>query len=158
MTKNEYELAWQVPEYHQHQRTKRWYTIATAALGIMIVYALLTANFLFAIILIIIGITMTLRDRTEAPKVEVAISDDGLTVGAKRYVYSKFKNFWLYYEPDEAKMLFLEFKGGMRPRLAIPLENKNPLRVRALLLRYLPEDITKENEPFSEQVTRLLKL
>jgi len=64
----------------------------------------------------------------------------------------------MYYEPDEAKTLFFEFKNRVRPRLSIPLENKNPLKIRAILLKYLPEDVERENEPLSEQLSRLLKL
>ena len=64
----------------------------------------------------------------------------------------------MYYEPDEAKTLFLEFKSGVRPRLAIPLQNKNPLKIRSILLAHLPEDVEREDEPLSEQLIRLLKL
>ncbi len=158
MPKNKTEISWNVPEYHDHQRSHRWYVIAITLLAILLIYSFLTANFLFAIILIIIGITMTIQDRQKTPTVRFSISDDGIIIGDKQYNFSAFNNFWIYYEPDENKMLFFEFKNSIRPRLSVPLLNKNPLRVRSILLRYLTEDIEKENEPISEQLTRLLKL
>jgi len=158
MTENKNELSWRVPEYHEHERSQRWYAIAITVLGLMLVYAVLTGNFLFAIILIIVSIIMTVQDKQKAPEVDIAVADSGLRVGGKEYKYSVFKNFWIYYEPSEQKLLFFEFKSAVRPRLSLPLLNKNPLRIRALLLKHLPEDIEKENEPISEQLTRLLKL
>ena len=158
MTKNKTDISWSVPEYSEHKRSKRWYMIAITILSLLLIYSFLTANFLFAIILIIVGITMTIQDRQKTPEVIFSISDDGITLGEKLYSFSTFKNFWMYYDPEENKMLFLEFKNSIKPRLAVPLLNKNPLRVRSILLRYLTEDIEKENEPVSEQLTRLLKL
>jgi len=158
MPKTKTEISWKIPEHHDHERSHRWYVIAISALGLLLIYSFLTVNFLFAIILIVVGITMTIQDRQETPKIDFSISDEGVIIGQKQYKFSAFKNFWLYYEPDENKLLFLEFKNSIRPRLSIPLLNKNPLRIRSILLRYIPEDIEKEYEPLSEQLTRLLKL
>ncbi len=158
-TKNNILIQWHVEEYYNHQRSKRWYTLALIALGLLILYAVLTGNFLFAIILIIAGITMSLRDKEETKVLEVAITEDGITIGQQHYGYALFKNFWMYYEPDEqAKSLFLEFKSSLRPRLGIPLVDTNPLRVRTLLLDNLPENLEQEQEPLGEQLTRYFKL
>jgi len=157
-TENKNSMEWHIPEYVPHKRSKRWYIIALSAVAILIAYAILTANFLFALILIVVSITMALHDRHTPRDILFAIGDDSIIVGQKRYQYSLFKNFWLYYEPGENKMLFLEYKNGARPRLGIPIANKNPLKIRTLLLQHMPEDTQKENEPLSEQLSRLLKL
>lgn len=151
-------MSWSIPEYHEHERGKRWYIAAIAIAALLIGYSVITANFLFAIILVLAILIMSVHDRKKAPEIGFEIMESGIAVGAARYSYNTFKNFWMYYEPGEAKLLFFEFKSGMRPRLSIPLQNKNPLKVRAILLQHLPEDVERENEPLSEQLTRLLKL
>jgi len=151
-------MSWNIPEYHEHERGKRWYIIAIGASALLLLYSVLTANFLFAIILVLAILTMSLRDRNKAPEVAVEIAGNGINIGDAHYSYNQFKNFWMYYEPSEAKTLFFEFKSGVRPRLAIPLQNKNPLKIRSILLAHLPEDVERENEPLSEQLVRLLKL
>jgi hypothetical protein len=156
--KAEPQLSWNIPEYRKHKRGKKWYIVAVALLSLLLIYSVFSSNFLFAIILIIVSITMLLHDRKEAQEILCEIAENGITIGAKHYSYNLFKSFWLYYEPSETKMLFLEFKTAVRPRLSIPILNKNPLKIRALLLEHLTEDIEKENEPLSEQINRLLKL
>lgn len=151
-------LHWLVPEYRKHARSRRWYIIALAIFALLMLYSLFTANFLFALILIIAGIIIVLQDKHAAPDIEFAITEDGIALGRDFYDYKKLLSFWIYYEPDEAKTLFFEFKNKMRPRLSVPLLNKNPLNVRSQLLKFLTEDESRENEPVSEQLSRLLKL
>ena len=151
-------MQWSVPEYRQYERTRRWYIVGGAVLAALIAYALISANFLFALLIIITSIIMVLQDREKAPAITLIIAEDGVALGRDFYGYGRFQSFWIYYEPDEAKTLFFEFKNRFRPRLSVPLHNKNPLHVRAQLLRFLPEVTAKENEPVSEQLARLLKL
>ncbi len=151
-------MVWEIPEYREHERGKRWYIVAIAIGALLLLYAMLTANFLFAIILVLAILITAMHDRRKAPEVTFEIAGNGINIGEAHYPYNRFKSFWMYYEPDEAKTLFFEFKSGIRPRLSIPLQNKNPIRVRSILLAHLPEDVERENEPLSEQLTRLLKL
>lgn len=151
-------IEWPVPEYRQHSRSRRWYIIALSAFALLMLYSLFTANFLFALLLIIAGIIIVLQDKRQAPSIAFAILDNGIALGRDFYDYGKLKSFWIFYEPDEAKTLFFEFKNKFRPRLSVPLFDKNPLHVRAELLKFLTEDVSRENEPVSEQLSRLLKL
>lgn len=151
-------IEWLVPEYREHTRSRRWYMVSGGILILLLAYSIFTANFLFALIIIIASIIIILQDKHQAPKIPFAITEAGIALGRDFYDYAKLQSFWLYYEPDEAKTLFLEFKNRVRPRLSIPLFNKNPLHVREHLLNFLSEDVDKENEPVSEQLSRLLKI
>ncbi|MBI4122563.1 MAG: hypothetical protein HY462_01045 [Parcubacteria group bacterium] len=151
-------IEWDIAEYREHERPRRWYVIAAAIAAVLLLWSILSANFLFAIIIVVAAITVMLQDRNAPTRIPFVIQREGITVGARSYAWSAFKNFWIYYAPGEAKHLFFEWKSGIRPRLSIPLENKNPLRIRAILLQFLSEDVAKENEPLSEQLARLLKL
>ncbi|MCH7492666.1 hypothetical protein IID19_03715, partial [Patescibacteria group bacterium] len=62
------------------------------------------------------------------------------------------------YEPPEVKNLYFDFKTGIRPSISISLESQNPVNIRKKLLEYLEEDTEKENESFSDGLSRMLKL
>jgi hypothetical protein len=46
----------------------------------------------------------------------------------------------------------------MRPHLSIPLKESNPIEVRNYLLRFLKEDLGRNDAPLSEGLSKVLKL
>jgi len=157
-TKTQTDITWKIPEYREYERSKKWYMISAAISAALIMYAVVTSNFLFAMIIIIAIITIALHDNKKAAALDFSITENGIRIGEAFYDYSLFKNFWIYYEPSEAKTLFFEFKNSLRPRLSVPLQNKNPLKIRAILLAHMTENIQMENEPLSEQISRIIKI
>lgn len=151
-------LGWQFSEFEKHQRNKLWYIIAGIILIALVIYAVFAANFLFAVILIIISAIIYLQEKRGPDNLLFAITPDGLFIGDKIHPYKSIKNFYLIYEPPEVKNLFIDFNSALKPRLTIPLLDQDPVTVRELLLEYLDEDIEKEYEPLSEIIGRFLKL
>ena len=49
------QLEWEVDEYPAHQRSKVWYILAAVVGVALIIYAVATANFLFAVIILMVG-------------------------------------------------------------------------------------------------------
>ena len=91
--------------------------------------------------------------------VKISLTDEGVIVGKKFYDYDEIKDFSVVYKPrQEVKNLYFEFKSFLRPRLSIPLENKNPLLIRKNLLKYLPEDLDRTDQPLSEGLGKLFKI
>jgi len=66
-TKTDTHISWKIPEYREHERSKKWYIIAIAIMALLLLYAIFTANFLFAVILIVVGITFALQAREITP-------------------------------------------------------------------------------------------
>jgi hypothetical protein len=56
------------------------------------------------------------------------------------------------------KSLFIETKSTFQPRLRIPLLDENPVEIRHTLQKYLDEDISQEEEPFSDKLARSWRL
>jgi hypothetical protein len=52
----------------------------------------------------------------------------------------------------------VESKSVIQPRLAIPLDDIDPNKVRGILSEYLVEDLEEKNEPFADYLGRALKL
>lgn len=150
--------AWDIPEFDHHNRSRGWF-IAAAIIGIaVLVYALVTRNFLFAIIVILAAIILY-QQSTVAPKdIGFAITEGGLEVGPDFFAFKDIKNFWIHYEPPHGKTIFFTFKSSLRPGLSVPLRDENPVPVRQTLLRYVPEDQERENEPITHAIGRNLKI
>jgi len=152
-------MSWQVPEYDKHERGQGWYIVSVIFGLFFLIYAFLSSNFLFAAIIIIGALVIIMHDGREPMKVEFGITDEGLIVGKRFYDYDEIKDFSIVYKPHQAvKNLYFEFKSVLKPRLSIPLNNLNPLPIRENLLKYLPEDLERTDQPVSEALAKMFKL
>ncbi|MFA4941044.1 MAG: hypothetical protein WC582_00385 [Patescibacteria group bacterium] len=152
-------ISWQVPEYDKHEKTKNWYIFYSIAAFLFILYAFFSGNFLFAVIIIIGAIVIVLRDGQNPDMVKISLETEGITVGKKFHDFDEFKNFSIVYKPkQEIKNLYFEYKNSLKPRLSIPLKNNNPLLIRKNLLKYLPEDLDRTDQPLSEALAKIFKL
>ncbi len=152
-------IGWKVPEYEKHERTKSWYIMAIIITLLLLLFSFFTANFLFAVIIMIVSLVVILHDGREPDMVKISLTDEGIILGKKFYDYDEIKDFAVVYKPrQEVKNLYFDFKSFLRPQLSIPLENKNPLSIRKNLLKYLPEDLDRTDQPLSEGLGKLFKL
>lgn len=151
-------LEWEVNEFVRYERGALWYTISIlVGLGLL-VYAILTANFLFALIIVMFALALYLSIITEPAKIRFALTDGGIEIGRSRYPYHEIKSFWLIYDPPEVKKLYLDFRTPLRPRLTIDLDDVNPNDVRSALMARVHEDLTQVEEPMTEILGRLFKI
>ena len=168
---NQNKLNWQVPEYRVPERGRNWYIFAAIFIIICLFFSFFTikswhivflsynSNFLFVIIILISAAITYINESRPPMMINFELGPDGVKVGAKFYDYDEIKNFAVLYKPKESiKSLYFEFKRSTRPRLSIPLRRMDALTVRSFLIRYLDEDLERENQPLSEQLTKLLKL
>lgn len=150
-------LAWDISEYHAHHRGLLWYLGASAGGVLFLIYAVYTRNFLFAFILIMVGVIIATHSLRPPAQYRFAITGTGLTLNDRRYGWKDIQSFWIAYEPPEIKTLYLEFN-GFKPRLPVPLEDADPNAVRKKLREFLAEDTSKTEEPLSDWLARVLKI
>ena len=151
-------VAWEFPEFIKHEKTKLWYIVFSIIFLAMLSYAYFSDNLLFAIILAIFASLYLTSAKNEPITMETAISEDGIFIGNTFIPYEDLRSFYIIYYPPEIKNLYFETKSFFKQRIAIPLENENPVHIREMLLDYLDEDIKKEEIPTSESITKILKL
>ena len=149
---------WNFAEFEKTKRSKGWYFSAFVVFAFLLIYALVTVNFLFAVIIIISAVILIMRNRNEPDQITVAITEDGIAADNKFYDFEAIKYFYILYKPPEIKNLYIEFKSITKPRLILPLENQNPLEIRDILNKYIEENLEKEEEPASEAFRKFLKL
>lgn len=151
-------LSWPVDEYERHERGLLWYLLFGILAAAALFYALLSQNFLFAVIVIMFGVIIGLSSLREPREMDFVVTETGVGVGHQFFTFKQLKNFWILYDED-ARNIYFEFRRSLRPHLVIPLYDIDPLPVRELLLDFLDEEIDDDfEEPLSDYFGRLLKL
>ncbi len=150
-------IKWHFPEFEQPERSMSWYIVLFIIFAALLIYSIVTLNFLFAIIVVMVIVILFLHQRKDPIELEIKITEAGIEIGNKFYVYKELDKFFIIYEPPEISNLYIEFKSNLKPDLSIPLKEQNPIKVRDILIDFLAEDIDKEDEPMSDFLTRWLK-
>lgn len=151
-------LSWDIFEYPKYERGRWWYLGMGVLGGGLLIYSVTSANFLFALIIIMFALVTYLSSVTEPKKIRFVLTDNGILMGRTFYMYRDLSRFWFIYEPPEVRSLYLEFKNSLRPRVTVDLVHMNPNQVRQVLGNFVREDFNEDDEPFSDFVGRVLKI
>lgn len=151
-------LSWQVDEYQRVERSTRWYLIAGIVAVALIVYAITTANFLFAVIILMAGVVTLATSFTPPQRIDVVMTDLGVAIGTRFFEHKKIRDFSIAYQPPDVKILYLDFSSPLTPLLSIPLEEMDPNEVRDALLPYCPENLDRTEETLTDRLRRVYKL
>ncbi len=149
---------WTVKEYEEQERERRWYYLMGVIAVALIVYALVSQNYLFALVVVLFGIILFLQDIQKPKEIYFALTESGMIVSSRFYRFSEIKNFWLIYNPPTVKSLYFTLNSLVKHRLQIPLLDYDPRPIRDFLSQYLEEDLEQEDEPVSDKLGRILKL
>ena len=153
-------LSWEFPEYVQHNRDRRWYIWAISISVLLIIWAIWTANYFFAVIIGLTDFIIFFLDRDEPLLIPFSLEPTGIRMADKFYSYDKFNSFSVIYQPgaEGHKNLYFDYKNGLREHLSVPLEKTNPILVRNFLLRYLLENLDRTDATFAEGLAKTLKI
>lgn len=149
---------WETWEYPPTERSTGWY-VAAGSIGLaMLLYALITANFVFALILLMFAVILLMRDLKKPARVRAYVTTSGVVLGDEFYPYEKIKDFSISYAPPDIKYLYVSFQGRLQPTLSIHLDEANPNDVRRALLPYVFENLDREGESLTDTLRRVYKL
>lgn len=151
-------LSWDSWEYPPFERSPRWYAIA-AVLGLAcLIYAMFTANYIFAVVIVMFAMLIMIKDVKKPEQTQVYITTEGVVFLERLYPFKDIQDFSITYDPPEVKNLYLTFYGSLRPLLSIPLEDANPNLVRASLLPFVYENLARDGETLTDTLRRVYKL
>jgi len=161
-SKNEYGkelISWEVPEYEKHERSRNWYIKAGIIGALFMIYSFFTANFLFAVIILIVVLVAIMHEGRSPELIKITLTEEGIIVGNKFYDFDEIKDFFMIYKPRVGtKNLYFEFKNSMKQRLSINLIDQNPIPIRESLLKFLPENKERTEQPLSEGLAKMFKI
>ena len=86
---------WTIAEYERHERGAVWYWLMCVVGLALVIYGMLTGNFLFALIIILFAIVMFLQSRQEPLQLPFQITELGAVVGNRFYPYGELKGFYI---------------------------------------------------------------
>lgn len=149
---------WEIDEYPRYQRSRTWYIVAVLAGVALIVYAIANANFLFAVIILMVGVIMLISTFKEPDRVPVMITTTGVLIDDMYYDFDAIKDFAIVYDPPVTKILYVDFQSKWHPMLSIPLEEMDPNQVRSALLPFCTENLSRTEERLTDVARRMYKL
>lgn len=149
---------WTVAEYTQYERNRFWYIFMISVAVMLVVWGMVSNNFLFSLIIILASIILYFQSHQEPLSVSFAIAELGVIVGNRFYPYDELTGFYIIYNPPEVKTLFLVTKNPIRPNIKVWLADVNPNDIRGTLQAFLTEDIESTEEPMSDMIARRWRL
>jgi len=156
LTHDEILHMWKTPEFVKIDKGRRWYMTTGIILLLLITYAIFSGSATMAIVFILIG-GMFFMIRNQEPRMqEIMITKLGVWIDEKFYAYSNIHSFWIVYEQPYIRTLYLQIGKGHK-RISIQLNDQDPVLIRQLLSREIPETEDK-HEDFTETLIRLFRL
>ena len=149
---------WAVNEYEKHERSKRWYVITAVAGVALLLYSVISGNYLFALIVVLFGIILFLQDMLQPTEVSFSITEAGIVVGNTYYPFKEITSYWMIYNPPEVKNIYFSTNNILKHRLQVPLLDNDPRPIRDFLNQFIVEDLNQEEEPLSDRLGRIFKL
>lgn len=152
-------LYWTMDEFHRHERSNLWYGLfLVVGLGFM-TYAILSGNYVFAVLLVLIGTFMILQHFRDPDSIPVVLLSTGIAVGNHYHPWDEIKDFWIAYDLPDVYKLYVDFQKIREPYVSIDVpEDLDPNELRELLLAFVDERTDRQEESLTDYVKRLYKL
>ena len=155
----ELKLMWSMKEYEAHDRGPVWYAVFLVVSFALIVYAVLASNYIFALLIVLLGLMMVTQHLRPPEDVPVLIFSTGIVVGEHFHLWKEVRDFSLVYQPPHIRHLYIDVVSWRHPLISIDLpEDQDPNAVRAVLLEFAQENTERDHESLTDLVRRLYKL
>ncbi len=138
-------IEWVAPEFTKYKKDKRWFVLPALAALVIIIAAFLLKNFLLVVLIILSAFVIYIYALKEPRKIKFGISGKGVQIDKRLYGFENLKSFWIFYDPPEIKEISLQSGKTFIPYIRVPLGKQNPVEIRRLLLKFLPEKPHKES-------------
>ncbi len=148
-------MAWLGLEYEYHEKGTDWYWWVGLLAIIFFGIAVWQHSFLFAFLVLLGWFTVVLYAIRPPQAVSFAITERGIMIGNKLYFWHDLKSFWIFYDPPLRKELSVISKKTFVPPLRIPLDEEDPVEIRAIIRKFIPE--IEEEESLIDNLARLAK-
>ncbi len=135
---------WDGSEYDHLEKSVDWYW----GLGIVVVtisvIAIISGNYLLAVLLILGGIMLGFYANDKPIPAHIELSERGIKINADLFIYASIKSFWVYKDHRNRDRLVIVTGGKILPIRVVTLSPDIPATdVRNYLLNFLAEKETK---------------
>ena len=151
-------FVWEIPEFQTYNRSVWWYVIVSLIAIGAVIYGIYSLNYLFSLIILISTLILLIAANEKPKKILFQIGNTGIVIDGRFIEFSNIYNFSIIYQPPFIKILYIELKNPIKPRLRIPLETQDPIVIREHLLNYVEENLDLRDEHFSDILGHILKI
>lgn len=149
-------VGWKAPEYEIYNYTKVYYAVVGLILLGIIGYAIYTSDwFVLAIFTILAGFFIWYQQKSPQEKT-YRITQLGLYEDNKFYQYNEIFSYWFLIDGDY-RALNIIFAKKYLPQLTILLHDIDPVKIREVLSKHIPEENTR-TESMLDRLVRLFRL
>lgn len=153
------QFSWKFNEFEpQHSRGTLWYVVAGLIVGSLLVYSMVTENYLFAVLVLMTTLVLFSHQIYTPPVMTCVITGDGVVLNDRSYAFDEFETFWIVQNSDGHFTLNFKVKKGLLGVLVVPLPEVEAAAIQSFLLERLDEDGDYVRESASEWIWRKLKL
>lgn len=146
MENRDSKIEWQAQEFFSIPRSQEIIAAMSIIAVNLLIFGIFTKNYLFILIIALIGFIMYLHKQKGAEIMDISIDQKGITINKKLYYYEGFKSFWIFGQDHEhGRELALRSDKRFMPLLLVPLANADINSVKAVLEKHLPEQEEKES-------------
>ena len=130
---------WDVLIFHSQSKRTLYSIVAGLCMGALLIY-LFQDNPLLSIIFLLAAVAMVLHSTKEPEPEKIVINHAGVRWGERHHKFKDLRSFWIEYQPGGLKELILESHKWYLPHIKIPLEDRSPVQLRNLMIKFLPEE------------------
>jgi hypothetical protein len=144
-----HKIIWEAFEYNHTEKGQDWFwAVGIISLAIAVT-AVIFQNYLFAVLIIVSAITLSLYATRKPEIVHCEVNTKGIIMHKTMYLYAHLSAFWVEDQYGETKILVRSEK-LLSPLIVVPIEDADHEEVRMFLRRYLPEE--EIHEPLGQKV------
>lgn len=148
-------MEWEPLEFREAPRNDNWYLWVGIVTAILITISILTKTYIVAVTFFLLAVVLVMFAQKPVKRMRFRITDTGIEIRDKFYPYHSLKKFWIFYNPPHVMTLNFSQRDKISLTLVVEIENEDPVKIRDILLQYLAEDETKEEDFFDAVARRL---
>ncbi len=149
-------LAWQAPLRATHRRSEQWYTVAGSLSAVLILYGVLTSNWVFAFVFALVPALYFLVRHENHRDHTIEIYETGINFDGKFRAWSEYQEFWIFHAPGYYELHIASVKAYGRD-ICIQTSNIDPYVIRDVLGYFLPQSANKKEKTL-DAIIRFCKL
>ena len=138
-------ISWEAAEHYHSEKGSDWYWALGIIAVVAAVIAIIFSNILFAIVIILGAIVMTIVSLREPSIIPFAITPRGMRIDDRLYPYATLESFCIDEDAPHGPQLILKSSGMLRPLVIVPLPEEAIEEIDDILAERLPEEHLEES-------------
>ncbi len=147
-------LEWTAPERPPHSRGKRWYLLAGSIAALLLVYALFTQAWTFAVVIVLLVVVYAILHKKSPIKHTVQVSPQGLKWDKNLIPWHELTAFWMLQGPGYVEV---HIDRKRAPNLLVQTGDRTPAEIAMALAQFITP-ISDRRESILDYIIRICKL